>query len=148
MHVNDLLKIAVDSGASDLHLKVGSYPMMRVRGSLTPASEEKRLDKEDLEAFAAIVLPTPLRERLKEHHEVDLAYSVDGLGRFRTNAFRQRGTTGMIFRVIPTTVATIEQLALPPVLSRAAAQRAQAGAARPPVLHQATFVDLAEGVVG
>ena len=122
MHVNDLLKIAVDAGASDLHLKVGSYPMMRVRGSLTPASEEKRLDKEDLEAFAAAVLPTALRERLKEHHEVDLAYSIDGLGRFRTNAFRQRGTTGMIFRVIPTRVATIEELALPPVLKRIAAE--------------------------
>ena len=122
MHVNDLLKVAVESGASDLHLKVGSYPMMRVGGALTPASEQKRLDKDDLEAFAAAVLPTALRERLKEHHEVDLAYSVDGLGRFRTNAFRQRGTTGMIFRVIPTRVATIDDLALPAVLKRIAAE--------------------------
>ena len=53
MHVNDLLKIAVDSGASDLHLKVGSYPMMRVRGLLTPASEDKRLDHEDVVAMGA-----------------------------------------------------------------------------------------------
>src|SRR5215831_5978009 len=52
MHVNDLLKIAVESGASDLHLKVGSLPMMRVRGSLTPASEERRLDHADMEAMA------------------------------------------------------------------------------------------------
>src|ERR687895_201656 len=53
MHVNDLLKIACENGASDLHLKVGSYPMMRLRGSLTPASEEKRLEHDDMVAMAA-----------------------------------------------------------------------------------------------
>ena len=90
MHVNDLLKTAVEAGASDLHCKVGSFPMMRVRGSLMPASEEKRLDHEDMLAMAAAVLPTAHRERFKEHHEVDLAYSVTGLGRFRCNAFQQR----------------------------------------------------------
>jgi twitching motility protein PilT len=78
MHVNDLLKIAVESGASDLHLKVGSYPMMRVRGALTPATEEKRLDHEDMQAVAAAVLPTGHREKLSTHHEVDLAYSIAG----------------------------------------------------------------------
>jgi twitching motility protein PilT len=122
MHVNDLLKIAVESGASDLHLKVGSYPMMRLRGSLTPASEAKRLDHEDLMAMAAAVLPTGHREKFKENHEVDLAYSVAGLGRFRCNAFQQRGTIGMIFRVIPMKVATIDELALPGVLKKIAAE--------------------------
>jgi twitching motility protein PilT len=122
MHVNDLLKIAVESGASDLHCKVGSYPMMRVRGTLLPASEAKRLDHEDMLAMAAAVLPTAHRERFKEQHEVDLAYSVTGLGRFRCNAFQQRGTIGMIFRVIPVRVATIEELALPPVLKTIAAE--------------------------
>ena len=92
VHVNDLLKIAVEAGASDLHLKVGSYPMMRVRGTLVPASEDRRLDHEDIVAVAAAVLPTGHREKFKEHHEVDLAYSVAGLGRFRCNAFQQRGT--------------------------------------------------------
>ena len=57
MHVNDLLKIAVDAGASDLHLKVGSYPMIRVRGTLVPATEEKRLDHEDVVAMSASVMP-------------------------------------------------------------------------------------------
>ena len=56
MHVNDLLKVAVDAGASDLHLKVGSYPMMRVRGSLVPAIDSKRLDHEDLVAMSAAVM--------------------------------------------------------------------------------------------
>ena len=122
MHVNDLLKIAVESGASDLHLKVGSYPMMRLRGTLTPATEDKRLDHEDMVAMAAAVLPTGHREKFKENHEVDLAYSVAGLGRFRCNAFQQRGTIGMIFRVIPMRVATIDELTLPSVLKRIAAE--------------------------
>ena len=122
MHVNDLLKIAVENGASDLHLKVGSYPMMRVRGSLVPATEERRLEHEDMVAMAAAVLPTAHREKFKDNHEVDLAYSIAGLGRFRCNAFQQRGTIGMIFRVIPMRVATIDDLALPAVLKTIAAQ--------------------------
>ena len=120
MHVNDLLKIAVESGASDLHLKVGSYPMMRVRGTLMPATEDKRLDHEDMVAVTAAVLPTGHREKLNVNHEVDLAYSIAGLGRFRCNAFQQRGTIGMIFRVIPMKVATIDELSLPAVLKRIA----------------------------
>ena len=122
MHVNDLLKIAVESGASDLHLKVGSYPMMRVRGALMPASEDKRLDHEDMIAVTAAVLPTGHREKLNVNHEVDLAYSIAGLGRFRCNAFQQRGTIGMIFRVIPMKVATIDELSLPDVLKRISAE--------------------------
>src|SRR5947207_4136706 len=122
MHVNDLLKIAVDSGASDLHLKAGSYPMMRVRGALTPATENKRLDHDDMVSIAAAVLPTGHREKFKENREVDLAYSVAGLGRFRCNTFQQRGTIGMIFRVIPMKVATIDELALPKVLKKIASE--------------------------
>ena len=61
MHVNDLLKIAVESGASDLHLKVGSFPMMRVRGVLQPATEEKKLDHEDVVAMSAAVMSTSQR---------------------------------------------------------------------------------------
>jgi len=122
VHVNDLLKIAVENGASDLHLKAGSYPMMRVRGMLVPATEEKRLDHDDMVSVAAAVLPTSHREKFKENREVDLAYSVAGLGRFRCNTFQQRGTIGMIFRVIPMRVSTIDELALPPVLKKIAAE--------------------------
>jgi twitching motility protein PilT len=122
MHVNDLLKIAVDSNASDLHLKVGSYPMLRVRGSLVPAVADQRLTHEDMVAMAATVLPTSHRERFKENHEIDLAYSVSGLGRFRCNAFQQRGTIGMSFRVIPMKAATIDDLRLPAVLKTIAAE--------------------------
>ena len=122
MHVNDLLKTAVENGASDLHIKVGTYPMMRVRGTLIPASEEKRLDAEDLVAMAATVLPAGHREKFKDNHEVDLAYSVAGLGRFRCNCFQQRNTIGMIFRVIPMRISSIDDLMLPKVLKKIAAE--------------------------
>jgi twitching motility protein PilT len=120
MHVNDLLKIAVDNGASDLHIKVGSYPMMRVRGQLAAASEDKRLDHEDVVAISAAVMSTAQRQKFKEAQEVDLAYSVAGLGRFRCNIFQQRGTVGLVLRVIPMQIRTIEELGLPPVLERVA----------------------------
>jgi len=122
VHVNDLLKIAVDSGASDLHLKVGSYPMMRVRGVLTPATEDKRLDHEDVVAMGAAVMSTTQRQKFKESQEVDLAYSVPGLGRFRCNIFQQRGTVGMVLRVIPMQIRTIAELGLPAVLQTIAAE--------------------------
>jgi twitching motility protein PilT len=120
MHVNDLLKIAVDSGASDLHLKVGGFPMMRVRGALMPAIEDKRLDHEDVVAMSAAVMSTAQRQKFKESQEVDLAYSVPGLGRFRCNIFQQRGTVGLVLRVIPMQIRTIDELGLPPVMKRIA----------------------------
>src|SRR6187431_3101793 len=122
MHVNDLLKIAVDAGASDLHLKVGSYPMMRVRGALVPATEDKRLDHEDVVAMSAAVMSNVQRQKFKDAQEVDLAYSVPGLGRFRCNVFQQRGTVGMVLRVIPMQIRTIDELELPAVLKRIASE--------------------------
>src|ERR687889_2643089 len=115
MHVNDLLKLAIEKGASDLHLKVGSYPMCRLHGHLLPVTDEKQLDHEDLVEMAASIMSTAQRQKFKDAQEVDLAYSVAGLGRFRCNVFQQRGTIGMIFRVIPMRVATIDDLALPKV---------------------------------
>src|ERR687897_372951 len=120
MHINDLLKIAVSSGASDLHIKVGSYPMMRVNGTLTVASEEKRLDRADTEAMAAVLFSPDHVEKFRKAQEVDLAYSVAGLGRFRCNVFQQRGTVGLVLRVIPTRIKTIDELGLPPVLKKIA----------------------------
>ncbi len=120
MQINDLLKIAVASGASDLHLKVGSYPMMRVNGTLMVASEEKRLDRSDTEAMAAAIFRPEHMERFRNQQEVDLAYSVPGMGRFRCNVFQQRGTVGIVLRVIPTRIRSIDELALPQVLKRIA----------------------------
>src|SRR5262245_17793530 len=119
MHVNDLLKIAVESGASDLHLKVGSFPMMRVRGALASAAD-KRLDHEDVVAMSAAIMSTAQRQKFKETQEVDLAYSVPGLGRLRVNIFQQRGTVGLVLRVIPMTIRTVDELGLPKVLKKIA----------------------------
>ena len=122
VNLNDLLKIAVKRGASDLHLKVGSVPMLRLRGELTPAPGGSRLTHADLMAAVSAVLPTDVRDTFADSREVDLAYSVAGLGRFRCNTFQQRGTVGMIFRVIPMRVPSIEQLLLPSVLKRIASE--------------------------
>ncbi|HET9266321.1 MAG TPA: type IV pilus twitching motility protein PilT [Vicinamibacterales bacterium] len=114
------MKVAVASGASDLHLKVGSYPMMRVNGVLMVASEAKRLERADTEAMAGVLFSPEHLEKFRKAQEVDLAYSVSGLGRFRCNVFQQRGTIGIVLRVIPTRVKNIDELGLPPVLKRIA----------------------------
>ncbi len=120
MHVNDLLKLAVEKGASDLHLKVGSYPMARIHGHLSAVSEEKQLGHEDLVDMAASIMSTSQRQKFKDSQEVDLAYSVPGLGRFRCNVFQQRGTIGVVLRVIPVTVKSLDELGLPPILKKIA----------------------------
>jgi twitching motility protein PilT len=120
--LNQLLHTAVSSGASDLHLKVGSYPMMRVNGSLMVASEERRIDRSDTEHFAGALLSPEQRTKFQQSQEVDLAYSVAGLGRFRCNVFQQRGTIGMVLRVIPTGIRTVDELGLPQVLKRIASE--------------------------
>jgi twitching motility protein PilT len=122
MDINELLRTAVASGASDLHLKVGSYPMMRVSGTLVVASEEKRLDKGDTEEMADKLFSADQREKFRRAQEVDLAYSIPGMGRFRCNVFQQRGTVGLVLRVIPTRIKTIDELGLPPVLKKIASE--------------------------
>jgi twitching motility protein PilT len=118
--LNELLKVAVASGASDLHLKVGSYPMMRVNGMLVVASEAKRLERADTEAMAGALFSPEHLEKFRKSQEVDLAYSVTGLGRFRCNVYQQRGTVAMVLRVIPHKVKKIDELGLPPVLKHIA----------------------------
>jgi twitching motility protein PilT len=120
MHINDLLQIDVASGASDLHLKVGSYTMMRVNGTLMVASEEKRLDRSDTEAMAAAIFRPEHMEKFRAAQEVDLAYSLTGLGRFRCNVYQQRGTVGLVLRVIPTRARSVDELGLPQILKRIA----------------------------
>jgi twitching motility protein PilT len=122
MDINELLHIAVTAGASDLHLKVGSYPMMRVSGTLVVATESKRLDRADTEAFANAMFTPELRDKFQRTQEVDLAHSIPGLGRFRCNVFQQRGTVGLVLRVIPTRIKTIDELGLPPVLKGIASE--------------------------
>jgi twitching motility protein PilT len=120
--LNALLHQAVELGASDLHLKVGSFPVARVHGRLEALTRDKRLDHEDLVDMAASVMPTGHTQRFKDAQEVDLAYSVPGLGRFRCNVFQQRGTIGMVLRVIPVAVRQTDELGLPPMLKKIASE--------------------------
>jgi twitching motility protein PilT len=120
MHVNDLLMAAVEHAASDLHLKVGSSPVIRVAGELTPLPGLRRLTNEDTLAMAASIMGGAMRERYKESQEVDLAYSVPGLGRFRCSVFQQRGTVGLVLRVIPVLIRSVGELSLPPILTQVA----------------------------
>src|SRR5882672_350720 len=123
MHINDLLKIATERRASDLHLKVGSHPVIRVSGRLMPLTEMTRLTQEDTIAMAFSIMSGRQKQKFKDHFEIDLAYSVPGLGRFRVNIFQQRGTVGLVLRVIPAKIITIEELLLPPVLKTIADER-------------------------
>lgn len=123
MNIDDLLKIAVERKASDLHLKVGNHPILRIDGLLNPLVELKRLMQEDTIAMSAAVMTKEQKDRFKAEHEIDLAYSVQGLGRFRCNIFQQRGATGMVLRVIPTQVKSIPDLTLPLVLQKIADER-------------------------
>jgi len=118
MNVNDLLKIAVERKASDLHLKVGSHPVIRIDGELISLVELKRLMQEDTISMAFSIMNARQKQRFKDEFEIDIAYSVPGLGRFRCNIFQQRGTVGMVMRVIPGRILTIRELLLPPVLER------------------------------
>ncbi|MFN7943576.1 MAG: type IV pilus twitching motility protein PilT [Thermoanaerobaculia bacterium] len=118
MNINDLLKIAVERKASDLHLKVGSHPVLRIDGDLVPLPELKRLMQEDTIAMAFSMMNARQKQRFKDDFEIDIAYSVPGLGRFRCAIFQQRGTVGMVLRVIPGRILTVRELMLPPVLEK------------------------------
>ncbi|HEX7580699.1 MAG TPA: type IV pilus twitching motility protein PilT [Thermoanaerobaculia bacterium] len=118
MHINDLLKIAVERKASDLHLKVGAHPIIRVDGDLIPLTDLKRLMQEDTIAMAFSIMSSRQKEKFKNNFDIDIAYSVPGLGRFRCNIFQQRGTVGMVCRVIPARIQPVKELLLPPIVEK------------------------------
>ena len=107
MHINDLLKVASERKASDLHLKVGSHPVIRIAGELVPLVEMKRLMQEDTIAMAFSIMSNRQKQKFKDNLEIDIAYSVPGLGRFRANVFQQRGTVGLVLRVIPVKILVL-----------------------------------------
>jgi twitching motility protein PilT len=116
--IDQLLTIACSKGASDLHIKAGSFPFIRVNGELLPMVEAQRLAAEDTLNMAFSIMNNRQKQRFGENSEIDIAYGVSGLGRFRCNVFQQRGTVGLVMRVIPTTVRSIEELRLPPVIEK------------------------------
>src|ERR1044072_5806773 len=108
MELNEILQIALKGGASDIHLKAGLPPMFRVDGSLVPLTDGQRLPPEEVARMSFGIMNEVQKEKFKQSNEVDLAYGVPGLGRFRVNVFQQRGTIGAVLRVIPLNMQSIE----------------------------------------
>src|ERR687894_1442842 len=121
--IDDLLRAATQLGASDLHCKAGSQPFMRIGGELRPVANSPRLSQEDTLDMAFSMMSNRQKQRFKEVSEADIAYGVSGLGRFRANVFQQRGSVGMVLRVIPDRVRSITELGLPPVIERIAEEQ-------------------------
>jgi twitching motility protein PilT len=115
-----LLRTLAERGGSDLHLKVGSPPLMRVDGVLSRAGVEPPLRPEETEAMAKQVIAGPRWEDFATRSEADLAYSLPGVARFRVNAFRQRGSISMVFRLVRVGSPSMEELGLPPVVRKLA----------------------------
>ena len=124
MDLNALLRRAVELGASDIHLKLEQPPMLRRDGAIAPLAECPPLGAADLlAALETVTRVTP--DRMRTFHEsgdLDIAYTADGLPRFRVNAFRQRGAISFAFRVIPRDIPSFEQLNLPPGVGRLASE--------------------------
>ncbi len=123
LKIDDLLRIACSHSASDLHLKVGAFPVMRIGGELHPVENAPRLKPEDTLDMAFSIMSNRQKQRFKEVSEVDIGYGVSGLGRFRANIFQQRGTVSIVLRVIPEHNKSVAQLGLPPVIEKIAEER-------------------------
>ncbi|MEP7059297.1 MAG: PilT/PilU family type 4a pilus ATPase [Actinomycetota bacterium] len=119
MDINELLRFTVERGASDLHLKAGNVPFVRVDGDLQPTHYDS-LDPADTEAFALILMSEHKKREFDATSEADLGYTLKGVGRFRVNVFRQRGVVGLAIRRVRSEIPTFEELRLPPVMSRLA----------------------------
>jgi twitching motility protein PilT len=118
-NLRDALQELVRRQGSDLHLKVGRPPVLRINGELTDTALAV-LRPEDLKRCAEQTLSPRQREEFAERKEIDFAIGVQGLGRFRANVFQQRGTLGMAFRAIPFEVPSLDTLDLPPVMEQIA----------------------------
>jgi twitching motility protein PilT len=111
--LNDLLNLVVDNEASDLHITVGTPPVIRVDGELIPTDLDV-LTPMDTRSLVYNMLTAEQQKEFEDKLELDISYSVHGFGRFRVNIYRQRGCIGAAFRVIPSKIPTLEELHLPP----------------------------------
>lgn len=116
MKIDDFLKIAIESDASDLHLKPGNHPILRINGVLRPLTSFPRLNAEHTKLLAEQIMTGSQKSLLEEDLDLDLAYSFAGFGRFRGNIFHQRGSLGIALRIIPLEPMSIKDLRLPEVL--------------------------------
>lgn len=116
--IDELLRIAVNFGASDLHLRAGSYPVIRVNGELRPMTGVTRLETNEMLEMALSMMSNRQKQRFMDAYEVDIGYSVPELGRFRVNIFQQRGSVAIVARVIPERIRGFAELRLPPILNK------------------------------
>ncbi|HOW27139.1 MAG TPA: type IV pilus twitching motility protein PilT [Elusimicrobiota bacterium] len=114
--IEDFLRTLVEKGASDLHLKVDRPPCMRLRGDLVPFEGLESLTAQDTQRYIYSLITEDQRARLEENKELDFSFQVQGLARFRCNAFFQRGVLGAVFRIIPVKIPTAEELGLPAIM--------------------------------
>ncbi len=110
-------------GASDLHLRAGSFPVIRVNGELRPVAGVNRMSQDETLEMAFSMMSNRQKQHFKEAYEVDIGYGVTGLGRFRVNIFQQRNSIGIVARVISDTIKSFSELGLPPVLSKIAEEQ-------------------------
>lgn len=124
MELNNILKIAFANGASDIHLKAGLPPIFRINGSLVPLKKgDERLTPEKIADIAWTICSPRQKETFLENNEIDLAYGVSGLGRFRVNIFQQRGSIGIVLRTIPMQILNFDELHLPEVMKKIANEK-------------------------
>jgi len=123
MEINELLKIAIESEASDLHLKVGNFPVLRIHGELEPLTKFPKLTPSLTQKLVNQITNEHQREKLAQDLDLDLAYSLEGFGRFRGSIFQQRGSLAIVLRIIPLEVKSISELLLPKVLEKIALEQ-------------------------
>lgn len=123
MDINELLKIAIESEASDLHLKVGNFPVLRIHGELEPLTKYPKLTPGLTQKLVNQITNEYQREKLVQDLDLDLAYSLEGFGRFRGSIFQQRGSLAIALRIIPLEVKSISELLLPKVLEKIALEQ-------------------------
>jgi twitching motility protein PilT len=122
MDIRTLLGRLLESGGSDLHLKVGSPPIIRSQGQLVQM-EGSPLGIEDTRRFADELLTAEKRQQLSEEGDAEVARSFEGLGRYRVNAYLQRGVVGLVLRLVATSIPTVADLNLPPIVESLAGER-------------------------
>ena len=123
MELNEILTIAMKAKGSDIHLKAGLPPIVRIDGALRAIPNAERLSADAVRTMAFAIMTERQKRIFEENFEVDLAYGVPGLGRFRVNTFAQRGTVAMVLRAIPIAIPSLQALNLPPVLEKLALEQ-------------------------
>ena len=113
MELSEVLLVALNNRASDIHFKVGQPPILRIDGELVPLKDYSALDASEIAKTAYQIMSERQRERFLQEMEIDMGYGISGLGRFRVNIFQQRGTIAIALRVIPFGIKGFEELNLP-----------------------------------